>query len=84
MEQKRGVGIRFGYRIEIIEAPERRKLFRRENVVHYVIMVRRETKTLSGRCFNITGKILSRPEAQDFLETMAKFNSVILKSFVSM
>lgn len=44
-----------------------------------IIMVR-ETKALCGRCINITREILL--EAGDFLEAMARFNSVVLKSFV--
>jgi len=35
------------------------------------IEARRASNALAGRCFNITGEILSRPDAVDFLEAIA-------------
>lgn len=45
-------------------------------------MAKRESKALEGRCFNISGEILSKPEAVDLRDEIAKFNSDIVKLFV--
>jgi len=45
-------------------------------------MTKRESKALEGRCFNISGEILSKPEAIDLREEIAKFNSNIVKLLV--
>jgi len=42
-------------------------------------MTKRESRALEGRCFNIIREILSKPEAVDLREEIAKFNSDILK-----
>jgi hypothetical protein len=46
------------------------------------IKARRAFNALAGRRFNVTGEILSRPDAVDFLEAIAYVSSDMLKSFV--
>jgi len=41
-------------------------------------MTKGESRALEGRCFNIIGEILSKPEAVDLHEEIAKFNLKLL------
>lgn len=46
------------------------------------IIDKRHARAFEGRCFSIIGDILSRPDAVDFREDMAKFNSDMVKTLV--
>lgn len=52
--------------------------------IHKILLkiLRRESKAIGGRCCNISDETLSRPEAEERQDQIAKFNSDRVKGFV--